>query len=68
MRAHVFINGYLVGALDYEHPKDSHGRAVVLPQKCRCEEHPCKCNEVAVQITDGDDHGWFAFTRLEALR
>lgn len=67
MRANIFINGRLVGHLDYEHPRDSRGKVVATPQNCACEAYPCKCNEVAVRIDDGDTAAWFGMSTLERI-
>jgi len=67
MRAHLFINGRLVGSLDYELPKDSLGKRIAVPQKCACEAYPCKCNEVAVRVEDGDTQVWFGMSTLEKI-
>lgn len=31
MKAILYINGYRIGEITYDHPKDHHGKTVVLP-------------------------------------
>ncbi len=59
MKLTAFVNGHKVGVLEYDLPRDEHGKTIPLPAK---GHHP---GDVSVEIeSDGGDHRWFGIADL----
>lgn len=64
MKAILYINGWMVGELDYELPRDSRGRRIATPSA-----DPESKNDVGVLILANTDErsspAWFGQAKLE---
>lgn len=58
MKAILAIDGFLVGTLEYELPKDSRGKRIKLPS---AESR----SQAVVIVSDGDSTKWVATGTLE---
>jgi len=62
VKARLFINGFFLGEITYEHPK-LNGKTVVLPEK-----EPRSAGQVQVLISDEENRNhWIACQTLERL-